>query len=104
MNRVDLQHEVANAIEKARVAVKFRKGLRAAMRVGAYRVGNRVFACLDGENAVEVKGSERIAFSSEEFAKYVRPENDLTMSYEFNDISIDTLNALSRLFREVAAL
>jgi len=103
MNRVDLQIAVADTIEKARAAVKSRKGLRVAMHVGAYRVGNRVFACLDGENAVEVKGNERIALSSEEFAKYVRPENDLTMSYEFNGISIDTLNALSCLFREVAA-
>ena len=103
MNRVDLQHEVANAIEKARAAVKSRKGLRAAMRVGAYRVGNRVFACLDGETAVEVKGNEKIALSAEDFARYVRPENDLTMSFEFNGISIDTLNGLSRLFREVAA-
>jgi len=103
MNRVDLQIAVANTIEKARAAVKSRKGLRAAMRVGVYRVGNRVFACLDGENAVEVKGNERIALTSEEFGRYVRPENDLTMSYEFNGISIDTLNALSRLFREVAA-
>ena len=103
MNRVDLQHEVANAIEKARAAVKSRKGLRAAMRVGAYRVGNRVFACFDGENAVEVKGSEKIALSAEDFARYVRPENDLTMSFEFSGIALDTLNCLSRLFREVAA-
>jgi len=103
MNRVDLQHEVANAIEKARAAVKSRKGLRVAMRVGAYRVGNRVFACFDGENAVEVKGSERIALTSEEFAKYVRPENDLTMSFEFIGIALDTLNALLAMFREVAA-
>jgi len=103
MNRVDLQHEVANAIEKARAAVKSRKGLRAAMRVGAYRVGNRVFACLDGETAVEVKGNEKIALSAEDFARYVRPENDLTMSFEFSGIALDTLNGLSRLFREVAA-
>jgi len=103
MNRVDLQHEVANAIEKARAAVKSRKGLRAAMRVGAYRIGNRIFACLDGENAVEVKGDQVFDVPAADFGKYVRPENDLTMSYEFNGISIDTLNGLSRLFREVAA-
>ena len=104
MNRVDLQHEVANAIEKARAAVKSRKGLRVAMRVGVYRIGNRVFACFDGENAVEVKGSERIALTSEEFAKYVRPEDDLTMSFEFSGISLDALNTLLSMFREVAAL
>ena len=103
MNRVDLQHEVANAIEKARAAVKSRKGLRVAMRVGAYRVGNQVFACLDGENAVEVKGDQVFDVPAADFGKYVRPENDLTMSFEFNGISIDTLNGLSRLFREVAA-
>ena len=103
MNRVDLQHEVANAIEKARAAVKSRKGLRAAMRVGAYRIGNRIFACLDGENAVEVKGDQVFDVPAADFGKYVRPENDLTMSFEFNGISIDTLNGLSRLFREVAA-
>jgi len=103
MNRVDLQHAVADAIEKARAAVKSRKGIRTAMRVGAYRVGNRVFACLDGETAVEVKGSEKIALSAEDFAKYVRPENDLTMSFEFSGIALDTLNALLAMFREVAA-
>jgi hypothetical protein len=103
MNRVDLQHEVANAIEKARAAVKSRKGLRAAMRVGAYRIGNRIFACLDGENAVEVRGDQVFDVPAADFGKYVRPENDLTMSFEFNGISIDTLNGLSRLFREVAA-
>jgi len=103
MNRVDLQYAIADAIEKARAAVKSRKGLRAAMRVGAYRIGNRIFACLDGENAVEVKGNERIALSSEEFAKYVRPENDLTMSFEFSGIALDTLNALLAMFCEVAA-
>jgi len=103
MNRVDLQHAVADAIEKARAAVKSRKGIRTAMRVGAYRVGNRVFACLDGETAVEVKGSEKIALSAEDFAKYVRSENDLTMSFEFSGIVLDTLNALLAMFREVAA-
>jgi len=103
MNRVDLQIEVANVIEKVRAAVKSRKGLRVAMRVGAYRVGNRIFACLDGENAVEVKGDQVFDVPAADFGKYVRPENDLTMSYEFNGISIDTLNGLSRLFREVAA-
>ena len=103
MNRVDLQHAVADAIEKARAAVKSRKGIRTAMRVGAYRVGNRVFACLDGETAVEVKGSEKIALSAEDFAKYVRSENDLTMSFEFSGIALDTLNALLAMFREVAA-
>ena len=103
MNRVDLQYAIADAIEKARAAVKSRKGLRAAMRVGAYRIGNRIFACLDGENAVEVKGDQVFDVPAADFGKYVRPENDLTMSYEFNGISIDTLNGLSRLFREVAA-
>ena len=103
MNRVDLQYAIADAIEKARAAVKSRKGLRAAMRVGAYRIGNRIFACLDGENAVEVKGDQVFDVPAADFGKYVRPENDLTMSYEFNGISIDTLSGLSRLFREVAA-
>ena len=103
MNRVDLQYAIADAIEKARTAVKSRKGLRAAMRVGAYRIGNRIFACLDGENAVEIKGDQVFDVPAADFGKYVRPENDLTMSYEFNGISIDTLNGLSRLFREVAA-
>jgi len=103
MNRVDLQHEVAETIERARAAVKRRKGLRAAMRVGAYRVGNRVFACFDGENAVEVKGEQTIETENEEFGQYIRPEYGLVASYEFNGISIDTLKTLLTLFREVAA-
>ena len=103
MNRVDLQYAIADAIEKARAAVKSRKGLRAAMRVGAYRVGNRVFACFDGENAVEVKGDQVFDVPAADFGKYVRPENDLTMSFEFSGISFDALNTLLAMFREVDA-
>jgi len=57
----------------------------------------------DGETAVEVKGEEKIALSTEDFARYIRPENDLTMSFEFNGISVDALNTLLTLFREVTA-
>ena len=103
MNRVDLQHAVADAIEKAKIAVKSRKGARAGVRTGVYKVGNRLFASLDGESLNEVKGEQVFDVPAADFGKYVRPENDLTMSYEFNGISIDTLNGLSRLFREVAA-
>jgi hypothetical protein len=73
------------------------------MRIGAYRVGGRVFACLDGQTAIEIKGNETVAVPNEEFGRYVRPENDLTASYEFNGIPIDTLNVLLQKFREVAA-
>jgi len=104
MNRVDLQIAVADAIEKARAAVKSRKGLRAAMRVGAYRVGNRVFACLDGENAVEVKGDQVFDVPAADFGKYVRPDVALEMSYEFKDVPTESLNRMLEMFREVAAL
>jgi len=103
MNRVDLQRAVADAIEEARAAVKRRKGLRAAMRVGAYRVGGRVFACLDGETLNEVKGEQVVDVPGSEVDRYIRPENDLTMSFEFNGISVDALNTLLTLFREVIA-
>ena len=104
MNRVDLQYAIADAIEKARAAVKSRKGLRAAMRVGAYRVGNRIFACLDGENAVEVKGDQVFDVPAADFGKYVRPDAALVMSYEFKDVSTETLSRILEMFREVAAL
>ena len=104
MNRVDLQIAVADAIEKARAAVKSRKGLRAAMRVGAYRVGNRVFACLDGETAVEVKGDQVFDVPASEVSKYMQPGYELVMSYEFKDVSVESLKRLIEMFREVAAL
>ena len=104
MNRVDLQYAVADAIEKARAAVKSRKGLRVAMRVGAYRVGNRIFACLDGENAVEVKGSEKIALSVEDFAKYVRPETAALFGGHLQGIDDATIETLLAIFREAAGI
>jgi hypothetical protein len=103
MNRVDLQFAVADAIEKARATVKSKKGLRAAMRVGAYRVGNRIFASFDGESAVEIKGNETVALPNEDFNRYVRPEYGLTASYEFNGVPVESLNTLLASFREVAA-
>jgi len=98
MNRVDLQYAVADAIEKVRAAVKSRKGLRVAMRVGAYRVGNRIFACL------EVKGDQVLDVPAADFGKYVRPDAALVMSYEFKDVSTETLSRILEMFREVAAL
>ena len=104
MNRVDLQVALADAIEKAKIAVKSRKGARAAVRTGVYKVGGRVFASLDGETLNEVKGDQVFDVPSGDVSKYMQPDAALVMSYEFKDVSTETLNRILEMFREVAAL
>jgi len=104
MNRVDLQHAVADAIEKAKIAVKSRKGARAGVRTGVYKVGNRLFASLDGESLNEVKGEQVFDVPASEVSKYMQPGYELVMSYEFKDVSVESLKRLIEMFREVAAL
>ena len=104
MNRVDLQHAVADAIEKAKIAVKSRKGARAAVRTGVYKVGGRVFASLDGEALNEVKGEQVFDVPASEVSKYMQPGYELVMSYEFKDVSVESLKRLIEMFRKVAAL
>jgi hypothetical protein len=104
MNRVDLQIAVADAIEKAKIAVKSRKGARAAVRVGVYKVGNRVFASLDGETLNEVKGDQIFDVPADEVSKYMQPGYEIVMSYEFKDVSVESLKRLIEMFREVAAV
>jgi len=104
MNRVDLQIAVADAIEKAKIAVKSRKGARAAVRVGAYKVGSRVFASLDGETLNEVKGDQVFDVPANEVSKYMRPDTALVMSYEFKDIPVEALKRMLEMFKEVAAI
>jgi len=104
MNRVDLQAAVEDAITIASKAVMARKGHRYAMRVGVYRLGDRIFACLDGENAIEVKGDRFTELPAAEFDRYIRPEYDATYS-EFNDgVPVETLQLLLEMFCEVVAL
>jgi len=97
-----LQFTVAKVIAEAGLAVNDRKGLRNARRVGVYRLGNRIFACLDGESAVEVKGG-RILRPVRRIDRYIRPENRLAMSFEFDGVPTETLEILLKMFREVAA-
>jgi len=104
MNRVDLQVALADAIEKAKIAVKSRKGTRAAVRVGVYKVGGRVFASLDGETLNEVKGDQTFDVPASEVSKYMRPDAAIVMSYEFKDVSIESLKRMIEMFKEVAAL
>jgi len=104
MNRVNLQVELANAIEAAKIAVKSRKGARAGVRTGVYKVGNRVFASLDGENLNEIKGEQVFDVPAGEVSKYMQPGYELVMSYEFKDVSVESLKRLIEMFREVAAI
>ena len=104
MNRVDLQVALADAIEKAKIAVKSRKGARAAVRTGVYKVGGRVFASLDGETLNEVKGDQTFDVPASEVSKYMRPDAAIVMSYEFKDVSIESLKRMIEMFKEVAAL
>jgi len=104
MNRVDLQIELANTIEAVKIAVKSRKGARAAVRVGVYKVGDRVFASLDGETLNEIKGEQVIDVPAGEVSKYMRPDAALVMSYEFKDIPVEALKRMLEMFKEVAAI
>ena len=103
MNRIDLQFDVANAVGWARLVVNDRKGLRNAMRVGVYRLGDRIFACLDGESAVEVKGDRILRPVRRQIDRYIRPENRLAMSFDFDGIPSETLEILLKMFRKIAA-
>jgi hypothetical protein len=103
MDRVDLERAVADAIEEARAVVKSRKGPRAARRVGAYRVGKKIFACIDGEHVFVIEDDESSDAPIEEVNRCARSDNDLTTSFEFSGISIDALNALLTMFCKVAA-
>jgi hypothetical protein len=101
MNRVKMQIDLENTIEQARMHVKSKKSLRDAVRVGVYQAGKRIFAVTDANTAYEVKDGQLVALSQEEYTKYIRPEYILRASYEFKDIPIDGLDALTKLFDEV---
>jgi hypothetical protein len=102
MNRVNMQIALEKKIDEARMAVKAKKSLRDAVRVGIYAVGKRVFAVTDSVTAYEVKDGQLTQLSAEDYAKYIRPENILDASYQFRDIPTDALNTLTKLFDEVA--
>jgi hypothetical protein len=102
MNRVNMQIALEKKIDEARMQVKSKKGLRDAVRVGIYAVGKRVFAVVDAATAYEVRDGQLVALSSDEYAKYIQPHNALQASYQFADIPTDGLNALTKLFEEVA--
>jgi len=101
MNRVNMQVALENAVEKARLVVKAKKGLRDAVRVGIYAVGKRVFAVVDAVTAYEFKDGQLVQLSQEEYTKFIQPHNALQASYEFGDIPIDALHTLTKLFDEV---
>jgi transcriptional regulator len=102
MNRVNMQRNLEEKIEQARLTVKAKKGLRDAVRVGVYAVGKRVFAVTDANTAYEVKDGNLVQLTQEEYGKYIKPENILDASYLFKDIPLDTLNTLTKLFEEVS--
>ena len=102
MTRVNMQVALENAVEQTRLRVKSKKGLRDAVRVGIYQVGKRIFAVVDSTTAYEVKDGTLSPLTPEEYTKFIRPEYILQASYEFKDIPTDGLNALTKLFEEVA--
>jgi hypothetical protein len=101
MNRVNAQIELEKVIDQARVVVKSKKELRDAVRLGIYRVGNRTFAVTDSTTAYEVKDGQLVALTTEEYAKYVRPENVISASYEFKVLTDKEIETLTKLFGEV---
>ena len=102
MTRVNMQVALENAVEQTRLRVKSKKGLRDAVRVGIYEVGRRIFAAIDSTTAYEVKEGTLSPLTPEDYQKYINPYNALQASYEFKDIPTDGLNALTKLFNEVA--
>ena len=101
MNRVNMQRNLEEKIEQARLTVKAKKSLRDAVRVGIYAVGKRVFAAIDTLTAYEVKEGNLVQLSQEEYGKYINPYNALQASYEFKGISDQDLITLTKLFEEV---
>jgi hypothetical protein len=99
MTRVNKQIELERLIDQARLQVKAKKGLRDAMRVGVFRVGNRTFAAIDASNAYEVKGGQLVALTAEEITKYIRPENMIDASYLFRVLTDEELSTLTNLFK-----
>jgi len=104
MTRAHALEALFDLVGSAKDVAKAQKGTKACVITGIYRVGNRVFASVDGETAVEVKGSEKIALSSEEFAKYVRPENAALFGGHLQGIDDATIETLLAIFREAAGI
>ena len=104
MTRAHALEALFELVGSAKDSVKAAKGAKACVITGIYRIGNRVFACLDGETAVEVKGSEKIALLAEDFAKYVRPETAALFGGHLQGIDDATIETLLAIFREAAGI
>jgi len=104
MTRAHALEALFDLVGSAKDVAKAQKGAKACVITGIYRVGNRVFASLDGETAVEVKGSEKIALTSEDFARYVRPENAVLFGGHLQGIDDATIETLLAIFREAAGI
>jgi hypothetical protein len=104
MNRAHALEALFELVGSAKDSVKAAKGAKACVITGIYRIGNRVFAVLDGETAVEVKGSEKIVLTSEDFAKYVRPETAALFGGHLQGIDDATIETLLAIFREAAGI
>ena len=102
MNRVNMQRNLEEKIEQARLTVKAKKGLRDAVRVGIYAVGKRVFAAIDSTTAYEVKEGTLFPLTTEDYQRYINPHNALQASYEFKVLTEKELNTLLGFFNELA--
>ena len=104
MTRAHALEILIDLVGSAKDVAKAAKGAKSCVVTGIYRVGNRVFASVDGETAVEVKGSEKIALTSEDFARYVRPENAVLFGGHLQGIDDATIETLLAIFREAAGI
>jgi len=104
MTRAHALEALFELVGSAKDSVKAAKGAKACVITGIYRIGNRVFAVPDGENAVEVKGNEKIVLTSEDFAKYVRPETAALFGGHLQGIDDATIETLLAIFREAAGI
>jgi len=102
MTRAHALEALFDLVGATKDSVKAARGAKACVIAGIYRVGNRVFVSVDGENAVEVKGEEKIALSAEDFARYVRPENAVLFGGHLQGVDDATIETLLAIFREAA--
>jgi len=98
----NLQTELTKTLRKCRLIVKNKKGLRDALQLGVYVVGERVFAVVDTETAYEVVNGKLTKLTPEDYQRYVKPEYFISTPHELAGLSEGILETLLELFREVS--
>ena len=98
----NLRTELTKTLRKCRLLVKNKKGLRDALQLGVYVIGERVFAVVDTETAYEVVDGKMTKLTPEDYRRYIKPEYFISTPYEFTSLSEEILKTLLRLFVEAS--